>query len=121
MVWLKEDPYTISYFKFCKIVKDGLGFNILQLIYFHVLGSKTLQENLRVVWNDSSITYMINYWVKHKEIDLCVEHEIDTVVFVDDESMLAVACLQFGGDGNERGEVVGIKVVRVRVVRLLKV
>ncbi|MBA0789444.1 hypothetical protein Gotri_027007 [Gossypium trilobum] len=42
--------------------------------------------------------------VKHKEIDLYVEHGIDTVVFVDDESMLAVACLQFGGDGNEGGE-----------------
>ncbi|MBA0796262.1 hypothetical protein Gohar_007045, partial [Gossypium harknessii] len=49
MVWLKEDPDTISYFELCKIVKDGLGFNILQLIYFHVLGSRTLQENLRVV------------------------------------------------------------------------
>ncbi|MBA0784449.1 hypothetical protein Gotri_024985, partial [Gossypium trilobum] len=75
MVWLKEDPDTVSYFELCKIVKDGLGFNILQLIYFHVLGSRTLQENLRV------------------------------------------------GDGNEGGEVVGIKVVRVkvrvRVVRLL--
>ncbi|MBA0608844.1 hypothetical protein Godav_021019 [Gossypium davidsonii] len=52
---------------------------------------------------------MINYWVKLKEIDLYVEHEIDTVVFVDDESMLVVACLQFGGDGNEGGE--GGKVV----------
>ncbi|MBA0671232.1 hypothetical protein Goklo_024534 [Gossypium klotzschianum] len=59
--------------------------------------------------NDSSIIDMINYWVKLKEIDLYVEHEIDTVVFVDDESMLVVACLQFGGDGNEGGE--GGKVV----------
>ncbi|MBA0765485.1 hypothetical protein Gotri_014676 [Gossypium trilobum] len=47
--------------------------------------------------------------VKHKGIDLYVEHEIDTVVFVNDESMLAIACLQFGGDGNEVGE--GGKVV----------
>ncbi|MBA0755878.1 hypothetical protein Gogos_019921 [Gossypium gossypioides] len=76
----------------------------------------------------------------HKEIDLYVEYEIDTVVFVDDESIFAVACLQFGGDGNEGGEggevvgskcgegegeggeVVGSKVVRVReVVRVLRV
>ncbi|MBA0789217.1 hypothetical protein Gotri_026473 [Gossypium trilobum] len=47
---------------------------------------------------------MINYWVKHNEIDLYVKLEVDTVVFVDNESMLAVACLQFGGDGNEGGE-----------------
>ncbi|MBA0554160.1 hypothetical protein Golob_013284, partial [Gossypium lobatum] len=49
IVWLKEDPDTISYIDLCRIVKDGSGFNILQLIYFHVLGSRTLQENLRVV------------------------------------------------------------------------
>ncbi|PPS04245.1 hypothetical protein GOBAR_AA16414 [Gossypium barbadense] len=81
MVRLKEDPDVIS----------------------------TLQDNLRVVWNDSNITDMINYWVKLKEIDLYLEHEIDTFVFVYDESMLVVACLQFGGNGNEGGE--GGKVV----------
>ncbi|MBA0705883.1 hypothetical protein Golax_018035 [Gossypium laxum] len=55
---------------------------------------------------------MINYCVKHKEIDLYVEHEINTIVFVDDDLTLAVACLQFGGDGNKSGEggvVVGSK------------
>ncbi|MBA0636267.1 hypothetical protein Godav_025983 [Gossypium davidsonii] len=55
---------------------------------------------------------MINYWVKHKEIDLYIEHKIDIVVFINDESMLVVACLQFGGNGNEGGEdgeVVGSK------------
>ncbi|KAH1082670.1 hypothetical protein J1N35_022431 [Gossypium stocksii] len=105
-------------------------------------------DNLRVVWNDSTIINSINYWVKLKEINLYIEHEIDTVVFVDDESMLTVRCLQFGGDSNEGGEVVdskcsegegeggelmrvrkrmmrllAVKVVRVwlRVVRLLKV
>ncbi|MBA0803352.1 hypothetical protein Gohar_013574 [Gossypium harknessii] len=67
MVRHKEYLDTMSYFELCKIVKDGLGFNTVQLIYFHVLGSRTLQDNLRVV--------------------------IDTAIFVDDESMLAVACL----------------------------
>ncbi|MBA0606987.1 hypothetical protein Godav_019356 [Gossypium davidsonii] len=47
---------------------------------------------------------MINYWIKHKEIDLYVEHEINTVVFVDNDLTLAVACLQFGGDGNRGGK-----------------
>nr|KJB44145.1 hypothetical protein B456_007G236900 [Gossypium raimondii] len=42
MVRLKEYPDTMSYFELCKIVKDGLGFNTVQLIYFHVLGSRTL-------------------------------------------------------------------------------
>ncbi|MBA0606984.1 hypothetical protein Godav_019356 [Gossypium davidsonii] len=74
MVRLKEDPNTISYFELCKIVKDG------------------------------STIDMINYWIKHKEIDLYVEHEINTVVFVDNDLTLAVACLQFGGDGNRGGK-----------------
>ncbi|MBA0683718.1 hypothetical protein Goari_025351, partial [Gossypium aridum] len=52
----------ISYFELCKIVKKGLGFNTVQLIYFHVLGSGTLQDNLRVVWNDSITIDMLNYW-----------------------------------------------------------
>ncbi|MBA0606988.1 hypothetical protein Godav_019356, partial [Gossypium davidsonii] len=42
--------------------------------------------------------------IKHKEIDLYVEHEINTVVFVDNDLTLAVACLQFGGDGNRGGK-----------------
>ncbi|MBA0679768.1 hypothetical protein Goari_011518 [Gossypium aridum] len=49
MVRLKEGPDTISYFELCKIVKDELGFNTVQLIYFHVPRSRTLQDNLRVV------------------------------------------------------------------------
>ncbi|MBA0628982.1 hypothetical protein Godav_023608 [Gossypium davidsonii] len=63
MVRLKEDPNMILYFELCKTVKD-----------------------------DNTID-MINYWVKHKEINLYVVHEIDTVVFDDDESMLIVECL----------------------------
>ncbi|MBA0634404.1 hypothetical protein Godav_026071, partial [Gossypium davidsonii] len=69
-------------------------------------------DNLRVVWNDSNTIDMINYWVKLGEINLYVDHEIDAVVFIDDESMLVVACLQLDGDGNkggEGGEVVGNK------------
>ncbi|MBA0795904.1 hypothetical protein Gohar_006730 [Gossypium harknessii] len=50
MVRLKEGPDTISYFELCKIVNDELGFNTVQLIYFHVHGSRTLQDNFRVVW-----------------------------------------------------------------------
>ncbi|KAG4133495.1 hypothetical protein ERO13_D08G098433v2 [Gossypium hirsutum] len=49
VVRLKEGPDTISYFELCKIVKHKLGFNTVQLIYFHVPGSRTLQDNLRVM------------------------------------------------------------------------
>ncbi|PPR86493.1 hypothetical protein GOBAR_AA34199 [Gossypium barbadense] len=97
-----EEEYCINLHVGGKIVRDPSV-------------SRTLQDNLRVVWNDTSTIDMINYWVKHKEIDLYVEHEINIVVFVNDESMLAVACLQFGGDGNEGGEggeVVGSKCSR---------
>ncbi|KAK5833272.1 hypothetical protein PVK06_017092 [Gossypium arboreum] len=94
-----EEEYYINLHVGGKIVRDPYV-------------SRTLHDNLRVVWNDSSTIDMINYWVKHKEIDLYVEHEINIVVFVNDESMLAEACSQFGGDGNEDGEggeVVGSK------------
>ncbi|MBA0755521.1 hypothetical protein Gogos_021938 [Gossypium gossypioides] len=49
MVRLKKDPNMISHFELCKIVKDGLGFNTVQLIYFYVPNSRTFQDNLRVV------------------------------------------------------------------------
>ncbi|MBA0682255.1 hypothetical protein Goari_023987 [Gossypium aridum] len=66
MVRLKEDPDTIS----------------------------TLQGNLRVVWNNSCTINMLNCYVKHKEIDLYVEHEIDTAIFAIDDLMLTVAIVE---------------------------
>ncbi|MBA0845189.1 hypothetical protein Goarm_022370 [Gossypium armourianum] len=63
---------------------------------------------LRVVWNNSSTINMLNYWVKHKEIDLYVEHEIDTAIFANDDLMLTVATVEGvevvgskGGEGVE--------------------
>ncbi|MBA0613337.1 hypothetical protein Godav_013786 [Gossypium davidsonii] len=43
---------------------------------------------------------MLNYWVKHKEIDLYVEHEIDTAIFANDDLMLTVATVE-GVEGVE--------------------
>ncbi|PPS12691.1 hypothetical protein GOBAR_AA07943 [Gossypium barbadense] len=45
--------------------------------------------------------------VKHKEIDLYVEHEI--AIFTDDDLMLAVATVESAGDGNESVDVAGSK------------
>ncbi|MBA0641939.1 hypothetical protein Goklo_026413 [Gossypium klotzschianum] len=76
-------------------------------INLHVGGKFVYDPVLRYLsgkMNDSSTIDMINYWIKHKEIDLYVEHEINTVVFVDNDLTLAVACLQFGGDGNRGGK-----------------
>ncbi|KAG8501352.1 hypothetical protein CXB51_003535 [Gossypium anomalum] len=103
-----EEEYYINLHVRGKFVHDPhvryLGGEMVKLTEDPNTISKNLQDNLRVVWNDSSIIDMINYWVKHKEIDLYVEYEIETVVFIDVESLLAVACLQFGGNGNEGGE-----------------
>ncbi|MBA0556291.1 hypothetical protein Golob_026406 [Gossypium lobatum] len=85
MVRLKEDPDTIS---------------------------RTLRGNLRVVWNNSSTINMLNYCVKHKEIDLYVEHEIDTAIFANDDLMLTVATVEgvevVGSQCGEGGEVEGV-------------
>ncbi|PPD79551.1 hypothetical protein GOBAR_DD23521 [Gossypium barbadense] len=43
---------------------------------------------------------MLNYWVKHKEIDLYVEREIDTAIFDNDDLMLIVATVE-GVEGVE--------------------
>ncbi|MFQ6646571.1 hypothetical protein Gotur_019677 [Gossypium turneri] len=68
---------------------------------------RTLQDNLKVVWNDSCNINMLNYWVKHNEIDLYVEHEI--AIFADDDIMLAVETVESAGYGNEGVEVAGSK------------
>ncbi|PPR93526.1 hypothetical protein GOBAR_AA27152 [Gossypium barbadense] len=91
MMRLKEDPDTISYFELCKIVKQKV------------------RDNLRAVWNDSSTINMLNYYVKHNEINLYVEHEIDTTIFSDDDLILLVATVAGTGDGNESVEVAGNK------------
>ncbi|MBA0855504.1 hypothetical protein Goshw_014855 [Gossypium schwendimanii] len=64
VIRLKEDPNTISYFELCKIVKIGLGFNIIMLIYFHEPSTVRLQNNLRVIYDDTSTIAMLDFWVK---------------------------------------------------------
>ncbi|KAH1097790.1 hypothetical protein J1N35_014711 [Gossypium stocksii] len=80
---LKKDLDTISYFELCKIVKNGLGFNTVMLIYFHEPGTVGLQNNLRVIYDDTSTIAMFYFWVKFKDIDLYVEHEVDNPIIVD--------------------------------------
>ncbi|MBA0556293.1 hypothetical protein Golob_026406, partial [Gossypium lobatum] len=50
--------------------------------------------------------------VKHKEIDLYVEHEIDTAIFANDDLMLTVATVEgvevVGSQCGEGGEVEGV-------------
>ncbi|PPD87625.1 hypothetical protein GOBAR_DD15436 [Gossypium barbadense] len=95
MVRFKDDPDT------------GLWFNTVQLIYFNIPDSRTLQDNLKVVWNDSRNINMLNYWVKHNEIDMYVEHEI--AIFSNDDIMLTVETVESVGYGNEGVEVAGSK------------
>ncbi|TYH25197.1 hypothetical protein ES288_A03G150200v1 [Gossypium darwinii] len=77
VIRLKEDLDRISYFELCKIVKIGLGFNTIMLIYFHEPSTVRLQNNLRVIYDDTSTIAMLDFWVKFKEIELYVEHEVD--------------------------------------------
>ncbi|MFQ6620959.1 hypothetical protein Gotur_001966 [Gossypium turneri] len=61
VIRLKEDQDTISYFELCKIVKIGLGFNTVMLIYFHEPGTIGLQNNLRVIYDDISTIAMLDF------------------------------------------------------------
>ncbi|MBA0561244.1 hypothetical protein Golob_018089, partial [Gossypium lobatum] len=97
VIRLKEDLDTISYFELCKLVKIGLGFNTVMLIYFHELGTIRLQNNLRVICDDISTIAMLDFWVKFKEIDLYVEHEVDNLIIIDKIYLLTV------GEGDDEG------------------
>ncbi|KAL1094650.1 hypothetical protein V6Z11_D06G106900 [Gossypium hirsutum] len=90
VIRLKEDPDTISYFELCKIVKIELEFNTVILIYFHEPSTIGLQNNLRVIYDDTSTIAMLDFWVKFKEIELYVEHKVDNPIIVGKEE-----------DGNE--------------------
>ncbi|MBA0839463.1 hypothetical protein Goarm_005183 [Gossypium armourianum] len=67
----------------------------------HVRYSGGELDNLRVVWNDSTTIDMLNYCVKQKDIDLYVKHEIDTVIFADDDLLLAVVTVEGFCGGNK--------------------
>ncbi|KAK5785936.1 hypothetical protein PVK06_040558 [Gossypium arboreum] len=67
------------------------------LIYFHELGTIGLQNNLKVIYDDTSTIDTLEFWVKFKEIDLYVEHEVDNPIIIDENFLLTV------GEGNDEG------------------
>nr|KJB65642.1 hypothetical protein B456_010G106800 [Gossypium raimondii] len=88
VIRFKEDPDTISYFELYKIVKIELEFNTVILIYFHEPSTVGLQNNLRVIYDDTSTIAMLDFWVKFKEIELYVEHKVDNPIIVDEIFLL---------------------------------
>ncbi|KAL1112717.1 hypothetical protein V6Z11_D02G144000 [Gossypium hirsutum] len=82
VIRFKEDPDTRFYFE---LVKIGLGFNTVMLIYFHEPSTVRLQNNLSVIYDDTSTVAMLDFWVKFKQIDLYVEHEVDNLIIDSDE------------------------------------
>ncbi|TYI06760.1 hypothetical protein ES332_A10G181300v1 [Gossypium tomentosum] len=88
VIRLKEDPDKISFFELCKIVKIGLGLNTVFLIYFHEPGTAGLQNNLKVIYDDTSTIAMLDFWVKFKKVDIYVEHEVGNLIIVDEMFLL---------------------------------
>ncbi|MBA0870189.1 hypothetical protein Goshw_008945, partial [Gossypium schwendimanii] len=128
VIRLKEDPDTISYFQLCKVVKIGLGFNTVMLIYFHESGTVRLQNNLRVIYDDTSTIAMLDFWVKFKEIELYVKHEVDNPIIVDENFLLTtregdVERVKVDGKGDDEGEVQadgeGVSATGIKVDRIL--
>ncbi|MBA0556180.1 hypothetical protein Golob_026305 [Gossypium lobatum] len=78
------------------------------LIYFHELGTVRLQNNLRVIYDDTSTVAMLDFWVKFKQIDLYLEHEVDNLIIVDENFLLTtgegdVQEVEVDGEGDEKG------------------
>ncbi|KAK5839088.1 hypothetical protein PVK06_007848 [Gossypium arboreum] len=67
------------------------------LIYFHEPSIVGLQNNLRVIYDDTSTIAMLDFWVKFKEIELYVKYEVDNPVIVDDIFLLTT------GEGVDEG------------------
>ncbi|KAK5836555.1 hypothetical protein PVK06_012347 [Gossypium arboreum] len=67
------------------------------LIYFHEPGTVGLQNNLRVIYDDTSTIAMLDFWVKFKEINLYVEHEVDNPIMVDENFPLTTR------EGDDKG------------------
>ncbi|MBA0866225.1 hypothetical protein Goshw_019047 [Gossypium schwendimanii] len=70
------------------------------LIYFHKPGTVGLQNNLRVIYDYTSTIAMLDFWVKFKEIDLYVEHEVENPIIVGEIFLLTI----------EEGDVEGVEV-----------
>ncbi|KAK5825543.1 hypothetical protein PVK06_020387 [Gossypium arboreum] len=78
------------------------------LIYFHEPGIVGLRNNLRVIYDDTSTIAMLDFWVKFKEIELYVEHEVDNPIIVDEIFLLTtregdVKGLEVHGEGDDEG------------------
>ncbi|PPD95096.1 hypothetical protein GOBAR_DD07868 [Gossypium barbadense] len=105
-----EEEYYINLYVGGKFVRDPhvryFGDYPDTISYFE-LG--TLQDNFRVMWNNSITIDMLNYWVTYKEIDLYVEHEIDATIFTTDDLLLTAASVE-GGKGVEGLNGEGVKV-----------
>ncbi|TYH83794.1 hypothetical protein ES332_D02G155800v1 [Gossypium tomentosum] len=105
VIRFKEDPDTRFYFE---LVKIGLGFNTVMLIYFHEPSTVRLQNNLSVIYDDTSTVAMLDFWVKFKQIDLYVEHEVDNLIIVDENFLLTtgegdVQGVEVDGEGDDEG------------------
>ncbi|KAK5845844.1 hypothetical protein PVK06_002077 [Gossypium arboreum] len=71
------------------------------LIYFDEPGTVGLQNNLRVIYDDTSTIAMLDFWVKFKEIELYVEHEWWTISLgstVGEDNDSEVAGNEYAGD-----------------------
>ncbi|KAK5840128.1 hypothetical protein PVK06_009007 [Gossypium arboreum] len=78
------------------------------LIYFHKLGTVGLQNNLRVIYDDTSTIAMLDFWVKFKEIELYVQHEVDNPIIIDEIFLLTtgegdVEGVEVDGEGHNKG------------------
>ena len=78
LVRILEDPDTISYYELCNIVQKGLGYHSLLSVHYYILGRRSFDDGLILIWNDKTTLDMLNLWYKNKVIDLYVEHEVDT-------------------------------------------
>ncbi|XVF62802.1 hypothetical protein PTKIN_Ptkin09bG0037500 [Pterospermum kingtungense] len=70
-----EDPDTMSYFELEKIVQKGLVYNSVDRIYFYTPESKSFDEGVRLIWDNSSTIDMLEAIEAQKLVDQVVEED----------------------------------------------
>ena len=58
-----EDPDTISYYELYNIVQNGLAYHTLLSVHYYIPDSRSFDDLLRLIWNDSTIIEMLNIWL----------------------------------------------------------
>ena len=85
-------------------MQNGLAYYTLLSVHYYIPDSRSFDDELRLIWNDSTTIKMLNVWYKNKVIDLYVKHEVDIPIFVEEPILLSGPPTNVSDSENEECE-----------------